>query len=409
MKKQTVRIGNYFNGKVQIRDNRLPGFTIVELIVVIVVIGILAAISVVAYNGVQTRATDTITKSDVVQAGKQLEIDMVMAGSYPASEDEGNGLSKSESTEFIYTSTGDGYMLTGYSERSGTKAYCISSTAKSVKEGACSGHSIPVAGGGSGGDEIATDDSCFTFNSSTGTITDYSDDASCPKVVVIPKEINGSTVRSIGIMAFHINQLTSVTIPSSVTSIGSGAFYDNQLTSVTIPSSVTSIEGSAFRNNQLTSVTIPSSVTSIGSYAFSSNQLTSVTIPSSVTSIERYAFSYNQLTSVTIPSSVTSIEMHAFSSNKLTSVTIPSSVTSIGASAFGVNQLTSVTIPSSVTSIGSYAFYWNKLTSVTIPSSVTSIGSEAFRYNTGMNCRISNSAPYDPLNPNIYCATIERY
>ena len=35
------------------------GFTIVELLIVIVVIGILAAITIVAYNGVQQRATNT--------------------------------------------------------------------------------------------------------------------------------------------------------------------------------------------------------------------------------------------------------------------------------------------------------------------------------------------------------------
>lgn len=36
----------------------ISGFTIVELLIVIVVIAILAAISVVAYNGIQTRARD---------------------------------------------------------------------------------------------------------------------------------------------------------------------------------------------------------------------------------------------------------------------------------------------------------------------------------------------------------------
>lgn len=41
------------------------GFTIVELLIVIVVIGILAAITVVAFNGVQQRAQEAKIKSDV--------------------------------------------------------------------------------------------------------------------------------------------------------------------------------------------------------------------------------------------------------------------------------------------------------------------------------------------------------
>jgi prepilin-type N-terminal cleavage/methylation domain-containing protein len=41
------------------------GFTIVELLVVIVVIAILATISVTAYNGIQNRANNTAIQSDV--------------------------------------------------------------------------------------------------------------------------------------------------------------------------------------------------------------------------------------------------------------------------------------------------------------------------------------------------------
>ena len=47
-----------------------PGFTIVELLIVIVVIGILAAITIVAYNGVQTRAEASKT-STAIQAYKK--------------------------------------------------------------------------------------------------------------------------------------------------------------------------------------------------------------------------------------------------------------------------------------------------------------------------------------------------
>jgi len=41
------------------------GFTIVELLIVIVIIGILAAITVVAYNGIQKRATDEKVDTDM--------------------------------------------------------------------------------------------------------------------------------------------------------------------------------------------------------------------------------------------------------------------------------------------------------------------------------------------------------
>lgn len=48
------------------------GFTIVELLIVIVVIAILAAISIVAYNGIQQRARDTTRASDISQIKKAL-------------------------------------------------------------------------------------------------------------------------------------------------------------------------------------------------------------------------------------------------------------------------------------------------------------------------------------------------
>lgn len=60
------------------------GFTIVELLIVIVVIGILAAITVVAFTGVQNRANDTTVKSDIRGIAKQLELYKADNGVYPA-------------------------------------------------------------------------------------------------------------------------------------------------------------------------------------------------------------------------------------------------------------------------------------------------------------------------------------
>lgn len=54
--------------------NKQHGFTIVELLIVIVVIGILAAIVIVAYNGVTSRASDNAVKSDLVNLAKEMEV-----------------------------------------------------------------------------------------------------------------------------------------------------------------------------------------------------------------------------------------------------------------------------------------------------------------------------------------------
>ena len=60
------------------------GFTIVELLIVIVVIGILAAIMIVSYNGITTRANETAVKTDLANIAKKLEAYKAVNGLYPA-------------------------------------------------------------------------------------------------------------------------------------------------------------------------------------------------------------------------------------------------------------------------------------------------------------------------------------
>lgn len=67
------------------------GFTIVELLIVIVVIGILAAITIVAYNGIQSRARDTQRAQDISTLIKALEIYRINNnGVYPTATPAGS-------------------------------------------------------------------------------------------------------------------------------------------------------------------------------------------------------------------------------------------------------------------------------------------------------------------------------
>lgn len=59
------------------------GFTIVELLIVIVVIGILAAISIVAYNGIQQRARNTQIITGVDAYKKAITQYIITKGAYP--------------------------------------------------------------------------------------------------------------------------------------------------------------------------------------------------------------------------------------------------------------------------------------------------------------------------------------
>ena len=57
------------------------GFTIVELLIVIVIIAILAAITIVAYNGIQGRATEAGITADLQSSTQRLEQEKILGGS----------------------------------------------------------------------------------------------------------------------------------------------------------------------------------------------------------------------------------------------------------------------------------------------------------------------------------------
>ena len=64
--------------------DRARGFTIVELLIVIVVIGILAAISIVTYSNMQAKTRDSIRLQDIATIRKALEMHKIERGGYPS-------------------------------------------------------------------------------------------------------------------------------------------------------------------------------------------------------------------------------------------------------------------------------------------------------------------------------------
>lgn len=90
-------------------SSRKKGFTIVEMIVVIVVISILAAITVFAYNSVKKETISTTLKDDLRSGASKIESYKAEKGRYPGSLydlNNGAGISASGSNNFRYVETG---------------------------------------------------------------------------------------------------------------------------------------------------------------------------------------------------------------------------------------------------------------------------------------------------------------
>jgi len=91
---------------VLLSTRKQTGFTIVELLIVIVVIGILAAITIIAYTGVSQKAVEAGVKSNLSGAARLLASDLTLNGSYPtttAAANGGKGLPASNGTTYSYT------------------------------------------------------------------------------------------------------------------------------------------------------------------------------------------------------------------------------------------------------------------------------------------------------------------
>lgn len=108
----------------QRKNSATSGFTIVEILIVILIIGVLATIILLAYNGAQNNAYETSVKNDLTSAAKSLEL--------YRTKDNGEKFPRN-ATELEDMKTDRKYMIKvnsqAYYKDSNNFAYCYSGTA----------------------------------------------------------------------------------------------------------------------------------------------------------------------------------------------------------------------------------------------------------------------------------------
>lgn len=201
------------------------GFTVVELLIVIVVIALLATITVVAYNGVTEQATAAALKANLKNAAEEIELQKSKDKVYPAKiSDFEKGIAGTDTTTYQYTRTNNGFCLMGTSKRENTIMFSVN------EQGHFSSDACVVP--------TVTAGTCFSFNESTHypgrAIVEYyerednqANTPECPKDVIIPATINGITVLRIAEDAFSGSRIRSVEVPATVQEILPTAFMNN--------------------------------------------------------------------------------------------------------------------------------------------------------------------------------------
>lgn len=175
------------------------GFTIVELLVVIVVIGILAAITIVSYTGISQRATVASLQSDLSSSAQQFKMFQVINSNYPATISSNCSTTPDTNTnKCLKSSQGNSYTIYNVNNNSSPQTFSLT--------------------------EMNVNGTTMTITESTGP-TIAVDSTSPSKVGNVAAAQNGTqsvitwdaATDNVGVTAYRIKQSSSPDMSSPVT------------------------------------------------------------------------------------------------------------------------------------------------------------------------------------------------
>ena len=283
-------------------------FTIVELIVIVVIIGVLSTVTVIGLNSLQKKTSIALVTTNLTIASNQLSQFKMDNGAFPISIDS----CPTPTSGNICLNTNDKVSYTYYPDAGpNPNGYTLVAEYDGVSYLITNGNNpvafIPL----NPATPAVAPDSCYTIVG--GSVMAYSNSPLCPDNLILSDTVGGQTVTSISSNAFADGGIVAVNIPTTVTTIADGAFQNNAITSVIIPDSVTTIGANAFAGNSISDLSIGCGLTTLGDGSFKDNNLTELSIPLNVTTIGTTAFQNNNITIVRIFKSIVAIADFLFS------------------------------------------------------------------------------------------------
>ena len=210
-----------------------PAFTIVELLIVVVVIAILAAITIVSYNGITYKAKESSLKSDLNTAVKKVSLVQAETGEYPATKPAGIA------NTVQYTGGGSTFCATASKDG---LAFNVTQ-AGAIQAGACDGHTIA---GGDGSGSTATTMQGFT-SSQCAALSVYT--GSNASAIVNLTDSRGGVTRTYEVAKLADNRCWMLT----------NLKLGSETGSVTLSASDSNVPASGFTLPQLTTTGMSSS------------------------------------------------------------------------------------------------------------------------------------------------------